>query len=261
MCLTYILIDFENVQPTAADMSLIRGSGYRVRLFHGPHQNKFDAEMVKALQPLGVHLEYFQCERKGKNALDFHIAFCLGRLVQECEAAVTQATTRAKFFIVSKDGGFNTLLGHVRALGYGATRVGSVREALVFGETMDTAVTPEPAAKAALPTKAATGKSVTIAKKSPTSKVPPAKTVAKTTTPPPKETEKSDPWSRTIENLRDHPNNRPSTVKKLENQITALLGNGASEAAVKELIGRLHREGIAVANGNKIDYKIPDGKK
>ena len=49
MSLTYILIDFENLQPTAADVSLIRGPDYRVLIFHGPHQNKFDAGMVKAL--------------------------------------------------------------------------------------------------------------------------------------------------------------------------------------------------------------------
>jgi hypothetical protein len=262
MSLTYILIDFENVQPTAADMKLIRGADYRVRLFHGSHQNKFDAEMVKALQPLGVNLEYFQCERSGKNALDFHIAFCLGRLVQECEAAATQATTREKFFIVSKDGGFDTLLGHVRALRYGATRVGSVREALAFGEATDSAAATEPAAKTAPPPKkAAPSIAVTTPRKAPTAKAVLAKKVVKIATPPPKEAEKPDPWSRTIGNLRDHPNNRPSTVRKLENQITAFLGNGASEAAVKGLMERLHREGIAVANGNKIEYKISDGKK
>lgn len=89
MSLTYILVDFENVQPTAADIKLIRGADYRVRLFHGPHQNRFDAELVKALQPLGVQVEYIQCERNGKNALDFHIAFYVGRLVQKGETAAT----------------------------------------------------------------------------------------------------------------------------------------------------------------------------
>ena len=48
MSLTCILIDFENVHPPAADMSSIRGADYRVRFFHGSHQNKFDADMVKA---------------------------------------------------------------------------------------------------------------------------------------------------------------------------------------------------------------------
>jgi hypothetical protein len=262
MSLTYILIDFENVQPTAVDMSLIRGTDYRVRLFHGPHQNKFDAEMVKALQPLGVQVEYVQCERKGKNALDFHMAFYLGRLVQECEADAAPPGKRATLFVVSKDGGFDTLLGHVRALGFGAARVASVPEALAFGGATDTAVVTEPAAKIAPPPKkAATGKPVTVAKKTPTAKAQPAKKVAKAFTPQPIEAAKPDPWLRTLENLRDHPNNRPTTSTALERHLANLLGKGTPQAVVNALIARLQREGVAVENGKKIEYKIPDGKK
>ena len=115
--LTYILIDFENVKPTAADLKLIRGAGYRVLFFHGPHQNKFDADIVKVLQPLGIQVEFIQCERAGKNALDFHIAFNLGRLVQDSQSAAALSGKTAGFFIVSKDSGFDVLLGHVRTLG------------------------------------------------------------------------------------------------------------------------------------------------
>lgn len=260
MSLTYILIDFENVKPTAAELKLIRGAGYRVRLFHGPHQNKFDAEMVKALQPLGVHLEYFQCERKGKNALDFHIAFYLGRMVQELETTAAPPGKSANFFIISKDSGFDILLGHVRALGYGAARVGSVREALSVDEATDAAVTPEPSAKTALPKKAAAAKPVTVAKKTPTPKAQPAKPKAKTAAPPPNKAAKPDPWLRTIENLRDHPNNRPTTSKTLERHLATLLGKETSQEVVKDLIARLQRERVAVVNGKKIEYKIPAGK-
>ncbi len=261
MSLTFILVDFENVQPTAADMSLIRGSDYRVRLFHGPHQNKFDVEMVKALQPLGVHLEYFQCERKGKNALDFHIAFCLGRMVEECEGAANLPEKHARFFIVSKDSGFDTLLGHVRALGYGAARVANVSEALAFGEATDTARATEPEAKTTRPPKKTdTGKLVKTVKKTPTARAPLAKTVAKAAIPAHKKAAKPDPWLRTIENLRNHPNNRPTTSTALERHLATLLGKGTPQAIVKTLIARLQREGVAVAIGKKIDYKIPDGK-
>ena len=82
MNLTYILIDFENVQPEAEEWRLIRGAHYRIRLFHGPHQNKMEMESAKALLPLGRQLEFVQSDRNGKNALDFHIAFELGRLVE-----------------------------------------------------------------------------------------------------------------------------------------------------------------------------------
>jgi len=65
MGLTYILVDFENVQPQLADLALLRGEDFRVLVFHGAHQNKFDAEMVKALQPLGDRMEWVQSDRHG----------------------------------------------------------------------------------------------------------------------------------------------------------------------------------------------------
>ena len=262
MSLTHILIDFENVKPTAADMKLIRGPDYRVRIFHGPHQNKFDADIVKALQPLGDQVEYIQCERAGKNALDFHIAFYLGRLVQECEATAMQATRRAKFFIVSKDSGFDTLLGHVQALGYIAERVTTVAGALAFGGATETAVATKAARKTAVPPKnAVASKPVTVAKKTPTAKAQPTRKVAKAVTPQPTKAEKPDSWLRTIENLRDNPNNRPTTSTALERHLANLLGKGTPQEVVKMLIERLQREGVAVKNGKKIEYKIPDGKK
>jgi hypothetical protein len=261
MSLTHILIDFENVKPTATDMKLIRGADYRVRIFHGPHQNKFDADIVKALQPLGDKVEYIQCERAGKNALDFHIAFYLGRMIPGLEIAAAPTGRSASFFIVSKDSGFDVLLGHIRELGYGAARVASVREALGVDEATDAAVTPEPAVKRALPKKAAAAKPVSTAEKTPTPRVQPAKQKAKAAAPQPEKVAKPDPWSRAIENLRDHPNNRPTTSKTLEHHLTALLGKEISPTVVKDLIARLQREGIAVAKGKKIEYKIPVGKK
>ena len=47
MNLTCILVDCGTVKPAAAELKQIRGAGYRVRIFHGPHQNKFDADIVQ----------------------------------------------------------------------------------------------------------------------------------------------------------------------------------------------------------------------
>lgn len=188
MSLVYILVDFENVQPTAADVSLIRGADYRVSIFHGPHQTKFDAEMVKALQPLGIQVDYVKCERKGKNALDFHVAFCLGRLVQERESADSALHKETRFSIVSKDAGFDALLGHVRALGYGATRVESIREALSSDEPVDAAGAVEPTpVPVHTPTVAPALPSVATPTAAAASPVPAAAPAAKTTTPRPAE--------------------------------------------------------------------------
>jgi hypothetical protein len=258
MSLTYILIDFENVQPTAADVSLIRGSDYRVLLFHGPHQNKFDAGMVKALQPLGVHLEYFQCERRGKNALDFHIAFCLGRLVEESKTAAS-TSKKAKFVIVSKDGGFDVLLDHVETLGYGAMRVENVHEALVPDKNKGAAGAKEPAVKTTrAPKKSAPSKTEGTVMKGSAANAPSQNGNAKPETAP-KRLSEPDPWQRVIANLRDHPNNRPTTSAALERHVTTLLGKDTAEKVVKALISRLQKEGVVVLKGKKIEYKLTVG--
>jgi hypothetical protein len=232
MALTYILIDFENVQPTAAELGLIRGPDLHVRLFHGPHQNKFDADVVKALQPLGAQVDYVQCDRKGKNALDFRIAFILGRLVQEREGAVPAQGRLASFVVVSKDGGFDELLDHLRSLGHGAFRVASVAHALGV-EKQASPATP-PTTKAKVPASV------------------PSPTAAK-----PKKAAANDPWSRAIANLRDHPRNRPRTPAALQHHLKTLLGKDATDAKVQSIIARLEREGLVKAIEGKIEYRLP----
>ena len=258
MNLTYILIDFENVQPSAEDMRLIRGSDYRVLLFHGPHQNKFDAGMVKALQPLGIQVEYFRCERKGKNALDFHIAFCLGRLVEESKTAASTSREKTKFVIVSKDSGFDVLLDHVQTLGFGTVRVENVHQALGPEKKKDAAAAKEPAVDTAhAAKKSVPGKTEGTAKQGSAAKALSKNGSAKPATTP-KKIAKAEPWKRVIENLSDHPNNRPTTSAALERHVTTLLGKDTTEKVVKALIARLQKESVVVLKGKGIEYNLPN---
>lgn len=252
--LVYILIDFENVQPTAADMALIRGADYRVRLFHGPNQNRFDAGMVKASQPLGSQLEYIQGERKGKNALDFHMAFYLGRLVDSCKASGSPAEKAAAILIVSKDAGFDALLDLVRAEGHRAARTPTITDALAFAKSKDAGASGESAAKAAAPAKPRAAKAATP--KIPASQ--PAKKPAKPpTSAPPKATE-PDRYQRTLTHLQDHPKNRPSTYAALERHFGTLLGKGTTQQSVRKVIDKLQAEGVVVVSGDKIAYNLED---
>jgi REP element-mobilizing transposase RayT len=70
---------------------------------------------------------------------------------------------------------------------------------------------------------------------------------------------KSDSWVRVLDNLRDHPNNRPTTIVALQRHIKTLLGKETPEQEVQALRERLQREGVAALNGKKIEYAIPDG--
>jgi hypothetical protein len=51
------------------------------------------------MQRLGEHARYVRIGGTGRNALDFHLAFYLGELVQRDPGGV--------FRVVSKDGGFD----------------------------------------------------------------------------------------------------------------------------------------------------------
>jgi hypothetical protein len=197
-----------------------------------------------------------QSERSGKNALDFHISFYLGRLIPELERAVSATEKLTRFFVVSKDSGFDVLLGHVRELGYDARRVVTVREALSIDETTVAAVMSNSAADANIPRKAAL-KPELPTEKAPAPKTQLAKPKAKAAAP---QLQKATPWSRAIENLRDHPNNRPTSNKTLERHLAALLGKDASLEVVRDLIARLQREGFAVTTGKKVEYNIPAKK-
>ena len=109
MTLTCILVDMENVQLRVPELALLERGRHQLKIFHGPSQNKLTIEMVRALQPLGDAVEYVQCEKAGPNALDFHLAFHLGRL--------TAAQPDARYLIVSRDKGFAQLVAHANKLG------------------------------------------------------------------------------------------------------------------------------------------------
>jgi hypothetical protein len=100
----YVLIDYENVQPSSfAGLEL---ELFRVLVFVGASQNKLAFETAAAVQKLGARAEYVKIAGNGSNALDFHIAFHLGRLAAQDPTAF--------FHIISKDTGFDPLIQHLK---------------------------------------------------------------------------------------------------------------------------------------------------
>ena len=73
-----ILIDFENVQPK--DLTSLRGRPFKTKVFCGANQTKIPFDLAAELQPLGPDAEYIRIQGTGPNALDFHIAYYIGRL-------------------------------------------------------------------------------------------------------------------------------------------------------------------------------------
>lgn len=279
MDLTYILVDFENVQPQ--DIGLLNGDHYQLRIFRGPHQKKLDFDIAESLQPHGSRVQYIKSDRHGKNALDFHIAFYMGRLFQELEVKGSAARNKTRFVVISKDGGFDALMSHVQSLGFGATKAASIRQALGLDAP---SVAPESALQPVIAGNIATSLPVASSPGTPTAdkKTAPVAKAAKPAAPPkktavaqakPGNTEVKNPLApvratlgpadkeKVIEHLRLHPKNRPVKRKALENHITCLVSGNVSTQAVQGLVASLENEGLIKFNDGKIEYKIPKPRK
>jgi hypothetical protein len=113
-----VLIDFENVQPEA--FSQLAQDHFRVLVFVGANQTKLPFEVAASLQKLGAKAEYVKISGNGSNALDFHIAYYIGKIAAEDPAAY--------FHIVSKDHGFDPLVQHLKTKKIFAGRVKDVSE-------------------------------------------------------------------------------------------------------------------------------------
>lgn len=100
----YIFIDYENVHPISFDLP--EDYPFKVILFVGSNQSKIPIELVTSMQLLGSNAEYVRIQGNGKNALDFHITFYLGRWFEK--------DPNGYFHIISKDTGFDVLIRHLR---------------------------------------------------------------------------------------------------------------------------------------------------
>ena len=100
----YVLIDYENVQPTS--LAGLDADHFRVLVFVGASQNKLTFDTAAAVQKLGARAEYIKIAGNGSNALDFHIAFHIGHLAAHDPTAF--------FHIISKDTGFDPLIQHLK---------------------------------------------------------------------------------------------------------------------------------------------------
>ena len=100
-----VLIDFESVQPES--LALLNRDHFQTYIFVGAGQTRLPFDLVSASQKLGAKAEYVKISGNGPNALDFHIAYYIGRLAAENPGAF--------FHIISKDKGFDPLIKHLKA--------------------------------------------------------------------------------------------------------------------------------------------------
>jgi hypothetical protein len=112
-----LLVDFENVQQV--DLSKLKDDT-SVIIFLGANQKNIPTEMVTSAQRLGSRIEWRQIEGNGNNALDFHIACHLGRILEK--------NPQVRCIVLSKDKGFDPLLRFLNKSGLKCKRINSLLE-------------------------------------------------------------------------------------------------------------------------------------
>jgi len=100
----FVLIDSENVKPDYIEK--LKQEHFRVIIFVGANLKRLEFPIVNAVQSLGSNGSYVQISNHGPSALDFHIAYYIGRL--------SAAHPDAYFHIISKDKGFDPLIQHLK---------------------------------------------------------------------------------------------------------------------------------------------------
>lgn len=141
----YVLVDFENVQP---DLSALAGTPYKVKIFFGAKQqeSRVPFKLLDAVMALGGNAEAIKITRSGSNAVDMHIAWFIGGLLER--------EPQAKIHIVSGDSDFDPLLEFLAARGVDCKRTKTLAELASRKAIRAAAPAPRAAAAPRAPAKA-----------------------------------------------------------------------------------------------------------
>lgn len=104
MTTNHILIDLENIQPN--NLNILINHPFKIYVFVGENQTKIPFDLASTMQNFGENGKYIKISGNGKNALDFHLAYYIGKLSTE--------NPDGYYHIISKDTGFDPLVKHLR---------------------------------------------------------------------------------------------------------------------------------------------------
>lgn len=226
---------------------LVPGS-CRIKLFLGEKQGKVPLALMQALQPFGTDVECVQIAGSGPNAVDFHVAFYIGRLASE--------HPEANYIIVSRDTGFDPLVRHLGTLKIKCRRVGALPGDAAASQgaksAKPAAAAAKPAAKAALAAKPAV---------QPAAK---AKAVAVTVLPvngsPPANGAVPDSVAKLTElavaRLKSQKSGRPATVKTLRSSLKSWAPDAFDAAMLDRVMDQLRKLNVVMVNGTKVSYRL-----
>ena len=230
---SYVLIDFENVQPK--ELGAFGGGEFKVMVFIGPAQPTVPVGLASALQALGHAGSYVHIEGRGPNALDMHIAYYIGRLAVEDPGAV--------FHIISRDRDYDPLIRHLQTRQIECTRWKSVAEI-----SAARAPVPVPAPRAHAPK--APKPAPKAAPKASSKAAPKAapKVAAKAT---------SNRVDDVIRNLEKRVRGRPATAKALASTVKShYRAAGITDAEVDAIVDELKKRELITVKEGKVTYQL-----
>ncbi len=111
--MNWAFVDYENL-GSLEDVSLMQYE--RLYVFCGPKNNKLKLGDLPAEG--FCRIELIGLKTSGRNNLDFHLAFYLGRYHEAADPGVG-------FHVLSNDGGFDGIIEHLQKLGRSCERVGT----------------------------------------------------------------------------------------------------------------------------------------
>lgn len=217
MATNFVLIDLENTQPENLDRLV--GKQFKVYVFMGEHQKKVSTDILLALKNLGENWDCIQMAGNGPNALDFHIAYYLGKLAKE--------NPDGHFFIVSRDKGFDPLVRHIAAEAQGAIKVRRIKDLDALPM-----LRPAPA-------------------KTPKPKPKP------TPTPTPTPDDLEAKLDAVVRNFAARGSSLPRSSKTLANTINVIFKKKLPKWEILALVNELKARQIIHAEGKRLEYALP----
>jgi hypothetical protein len=222
----HVFVDFENVR--GVDPAIIGAKTVHLTLLLGASQTKLEAALVENLLQHAATVKLVRLASSGRNALDFTLAYYLGRAVL--------ADPCGYFHIVSKDTGYDPLIEHLRGKHIHARRHDDFTT-LAFSASAKT----PPGALPPIPPPAASK-----SKSSPKPK------------PPPSAEPTMDELERgVLEHFRKPAATRPRTKTRLLSFLVAHHGNKITQPQASSLVESLSEAGhLQIDANDKVTYHL-----
>jgi hypothetical protein len=232
----FVLSDYENVQFT--DAGGFKPGDCRIRVFIGQNQANVPVDLVKALLPFGSDADLLRISGTGPNALDFHIAFYIGRWATEFPGST--------FTIISKDTGFDPLIRHLATQDIVCRRVQKLPVAA--NPSAAAATTPSVAVvKKTTPVKKAVGKNVVVTIM-PASHAKPAATAAEANT--------KSRVTEALKRLKGMNSSKPTRMATLQSTIKSFFKPALNDKQLASVIQSLADSKKIVISNTKVTYSL-----